>query len=354
MIAAAPPAKPGREAACPVHRRSWRAVLAWPPRAGHGVSLEPTGPVPGAARLGWVAGPLLAVAVTVFAAAQYAIGHPLAPEAWLAITPLLASLTLGPLRTALLAGWTVLLGLGLALRAGPAGPAGRLASSLAVLALLAGFGVANSVLRSAAQRRLGQARAVARVAQSALLREVPRSVAAARLASRYLSASAEAQVGGDLVEVIADGANPRWLVGDTRGKGLPAVRLASVAATSFRDACARPGLSLIEVARAVEESVMRAADEEDFVTAVFAELDPAGWIELVICGHPPPLRLSTDGELAPLAPAAFTAPLACTRTCICPRSRCAPATGCCSSPTGCWRPATGRAGSSGWTSRSRR
>jgi len=147
VLAAAAPAKPGREAACRVHRRSWRAVLAWPPRAGHGISLEPTGPVPGAARLGRVAGPLLAAAVTAFAAAQYAIGHPLAPEAWLAIAPLLASLTLGPLRTALLAGWTVLLGLGLAL-AGP-GPAGRLASSLAVLALLAGFGVANSMLRSA-------------------------------------------------------------------------------------------------------------------------------------------------------------------------------------------------------------
>jgi hypothetical protein len=146
--------------------------------------------VPGAARLGWVAGPLLAVAVTAFAAAKYAIGRPLAPEAWLAIAPLLASLALGPLRTTLRAGWTVLLGLSLTL-AGP-GPTGRLASSLVVLALLARLGVANSVLRSAAQRRLGQARAVARVVQSALLREIPRSVAEARLASRYLSASAEA------------------------------------------------------------------------------------------------------------------------------------------------------------------
>jgi hypothetical protein len=254
-----------------------------------------------------VVGPLFAAAVTAFAAAQYAIGRPFAPEAWLAIAPLLASLALRPLRTALLAGWTVLLGLGLALEA--SGPPGRLASSLAVLALLAGFAVANSALRTAAQRRLGQARTVARVAQSALLREIPRSVAAARLASRYLSASLEAQVGGDLVEVIADGANPRWLVGDTRGKGLPAVRLASVAATSFRDACAQPGLSLTEVVRAVDLSVTRAAGAEDFVTAVFAELDPAGWIELVICGHPPPLRLSTDGKLMPLAPAAFSAPL---------------------------------------------
>jgi phosphoserine phosphatase RsbU/P len=40
-----------------------------------------------------------------------------------------------------------------------------------------------------------------------------------------------------------------------------------------------------------------------------AELDPGGWIQLVNCGHPPPLRLSTDGELSQLAPATFTAPL---------------------------------------------
>jgi Stage II sporulation protein E (SpoIIE) len=70
--------------------------------------------------------------------------------------------------------------------------------------------------------------------------------------------------------------SPRWLVGDTKGNGLPAVRLASVAAAGFRDACARPGLSLTEVARAVDLSVTRAAGEEDFVTAVFAELDPRG------------------------------------------------------------------------------
>jgi len=101
-----------------------------------------------------VAGPLLSLAVTAFAAAQYAIGRPVAPEAWLAIAPLLASL---------------------------------------------------------AQRRLGQARAVARVAQSALLREVPRSVAAARLASRYLSASAEAGRGTTVsceLPVLAGAAQP--------------------------------------------------------------------------------------------------------------------------------------------------
>src|SRR6202035_355111 len=176
--------------------------------------------------------------------------------------PLLASLGLRPVRSALLAGWTVLLGLGLALET--RGQAGRLASSLAVLVLLSGFAVANSVLRLAAQRRLSQARTVARVAQSALLREVPRSVAAAQLASRYLSASAEARVGGDIVEVISDGTNPRWLVGDTRGKGLDAVRLARGAAPSFGAACADRALPLTEVARAVDLSVTRAGGDEDF------------------------------------------------------------------------------------------
>ena len=128
VAAAHAPEEPGRGADRPVPRRSWRAALAWPLRAGDGIWLQPTGPVPGAARGSRVVGPLLAAAVAAFAAAQYAIGRPIAPEAWLAIAPLLGSLALRPLRTALLAGWTVVLGLGLTLLA--SGPPGRLASSL--------------------------------------------------------------------------------------------------------------------------------------------------------------------------------------------------------------------------------
>ena len=297
--------KPVRGEGWRVRHWFWRVIWGRPLPGSGGISLEPAGPVQGGVPGGRAAGLLLALAVTAVAAVQYATGRPFT-LAWLAIAPLLASLVLPPRLTGLLAGWTVLLGLGLALSG--AGPGGHLVSRLAVLVLLAAFAVVNSVLRSAAQRRLGQARAVARVAQSALLREVPPTVAAARLASRYLSASAEARVGGDLLEVVA-GARPRWLVGDTKGKGLPAVRLASVAATSFRDACARPGLSLPEVARAVDLSVTRAAGEEDFVTAVFAELDPRGWVQLVLCGHPPPFRLTVGGELEPLAPAVFATPL---------------------------------------------
>jgi hypothetical protein len=68
----------------------------------------------GKVRGGPVAGPLLAAAGLALGAAQYATGRPVA-VAWLGIVPLLGSLALRPLRSVLLAAWTVLLGLGLAL-----------------------------------------------------------------------------------------------------------------------------------------------------------------------------------------------------------------------------------------------
>ena len=278
-----------------------------------GVALDASGPAQPAARQARrLIGLVLLAAITAVAGAQYVSGHGLLPVAWLAVGPLLASVILSPRVTAALAGWALLLGVGLVLLE-PALPGlprpGVMVSHLSVLVLLTAFAVANAVLRTVAQRRLGQVRAVARVAQSALLREVPATVTAGRLASRYLSAAAEARVGGDLLEVVPDEAHPRWLIGDTRGKGLSAVRLAAVTMTSFRDACAQPGLSLAEIARVVDRSVSRAAGDEDFVTAVFAELDPRGWLQLVICGHPPPLLLAAGGGLRALSPPAYATPL---------------------------------------------
>jgi phosphoserine phosphatase RsbU/P len=276
--------------------------------ASGGIALEPSGPAESRAHLarGWL-GLVLLLAITAVAAAQYATSPAIIPVAWLAVGPLLASLTLSPQVTAVLAGWVLVLAGGLV--AAEPGRPGMLISHLSVCLLLAALAVINSVLRTVAQHRLSQVRAVARVAQSALLREVPESVTAARLASRYISAAAEARVGGDLLEIIPDAARLRWLIGDTRGKGLPAVRLASIAMTSFRDACAQPGLDLPEIVRVVDRSVTAAAGDEDFVTAVFAELDPAGWLQMVTCGHPPPLLLGADGGLRALSPRACATPL---------------------------------------------
>ena len=283
----------------------WRRLYQ---RPGRGIPLNVSGPSqPSGVLAKRVLAVLIGLAITLVAVAQYRTGRGPVAVAWLAVGPLLASLLLRPRITAVLAAWATLLGVGLIVNQ-PARP-GTLVSHLGVLVLLAGFAVVNAALRTAAQRRLGRVRAVARVAQSALLREVPATVTAGRMASRYVSAAAEARVGGDILEVVSEGGHPRWLIGDTRGKGLPAVRLASIATTSFRDACAHPGLSLPEIARVVDRSVTLAAGEEDFVTALFAEFDPQGWLELVTCGHPPPLRLTADGGLQVLSPSAYATPL---------------------------------------------
>jgi phosphoserine phosphatase RsbU/P len=277
-------------------------------RRSRGIRLNMSGPSqPSGLLAKRVLAVLLGLAITVLAVAQYRTGRGPVAVAWLAVGPLLASVLLRPWITAVLAGWATLLGVGLIVN--QPGPPGALVSHLGVFVLLAAFAVANSVLRTAAQRRLSRVRAVARVAQSALLREVPATVTAGRMASRYVSAAAEARVGGDILEVVSEGGRTRWLIGDTRGKGLPAVRLAAVATTSFRDACARPGLSLAEIARVVDRSVTLAAGQEDFVTALFAEFDPRGWLELVTCGHPPPLRLNAGGGLQALTPSAYATPL---------------------------------------------
>ena len=177
----------------------WRRVYQ---RRSRGIRLNMSGPSqPSGVLAKRVLAVLLGLAITALALAQYRSGRGPVAVAWLAVGPLVASLLLRPLVTAVLAGWATALGVGLIVDQ-PARP-GTLVSHLGVFVLLAAFAVANSVLRTAAQRRLSRVRAVARVAQSALLREVPATVTAGRLASRYLSAAAEAQVGGDLVEVVA-------------------------------------------------------------------------------------------------------------------------------------------------------
>jgi hypothetical protein len=105
---------------------------------------------------------LLFLAITAVAVAEYSTGRGLIPIAWLAVGPLLGSLVLSPRITAVLAGWSMLLGLGL--MEGAPRQLGGFASHLGVMILLAAFAVANAVLRTAAQRRLSQVRAVARVA----------------------------------------------------------------------------------------------------------------------------------------------------------------------------------------------
>src|SRR6185369_10244821 len=66
------------------------------------------------------------------------------------------------------------------------------------------------------ENELVRVRAVADVAQRALLPEVPTTIDGACFAARYLSAAEEATVGGDLYEVVATRHTIRVIIGDVR------------------------------------------------------------------------------------------------------------------------------------------
>jgi len=173
-----------------------------------------------------------------------------------------------------------------------------------VIGLVTIFGVTvacvvASASRQRKERELADVRAVAEMAQQVLLRPVPGHVPPLDVAVRYISASAAARIGGDLYEVVTTPSFVRFILGDVQGKGLPAVRTASVVLGAFREA-AYEAADLTEVAARIEVSLRHQAMTEEFVTAVIAQIAADGdVIEILDCGHPPPL-LVRDGVVIPV------------------------------------------------------
>jgi serine phosphatase RsbU (regulator of sigma subunit)/anti-sigma regulatory factor (Ser/Thr protein kinase) len=163
--------------------------------------------------------------------------------------------------------------------------------------------------------RLRDVTRVADAAQKAILAPPPARIGPVALAARYVSAAAEALVGGDLYETVAREGAVRLLIGDVRGKGLTAVRTATVVLGEFRAAAADVD-DLAEVARQVDRRLRAYLGDEDFVTALMAEIrDDGGWT-IACCGHPPALLASrgtiTRLEGAPSLPLGLGAdPVAC-------------------------------------------
>ncbi|HWA65541.1 MAG TPA: SpoIIE family protein phosphatase [Mycobacteriales bacterium] len=147
--------------------------------------------------------------------------------------------------------------------------------------------------------RLADVRRVAEATQRAILAPVPPRLGAVSLAGRYVSASAEALIGGDLFEVVPRAGSVRLLVGDVRGKGLTAIRIATIVLGEFRAAAADlPDLA--EVARQMDRRLRPYLSEEDFATAVLAEVRDDGAYSVVSCGHPAPQLFvgGSGGELS--------------------------------------------------------
>jgi serine phosphatase RsbU (regulator of sigma subunit) len=141
------------------------------------------------------------------------------------------------------------------------------------------------------QHQTGQLAAITRVAeaaQHAILAPVPRRLGPVRLAAAYVSAARAALIGGDLYEVVERPGSVRLIIGDVRGKGLEAVRMATVVLGHFRSAAVECD-TLEAVARRMDRRLRPYLDLEDFVTAVLAEIRDDGVCHVVSCGHPPAL-----------------------------------------------------------------
>ena len=141
-----------------------------------------------------------------------------------------------------------------------------------------------------------------------LLRPLPGRVGQVRMAGRYLSASSRARIGGDLYAAVPTASGVRLIVGDAEGKGLSAVEQAATAMGAFRDA-AHDERTLSAIAARIEATLDRELSEEQFITAILAEVKQDGSkIDVINCGHPQPLQLGPKGPRL-LGPADGTLPL---------------------------------------------
>ncbi len=166
------------------------------------------------------------------------------------------------------------------------------------------LGHAESFTRQS--QRLSDVMKVAAAAQQAILAPPPPVVGPFALSARYVSAVDEAQIGGDLYEVVALPDRVRVLIGDVRGKGLGAVRTATIALGGFRSVAVLD-IPIEEVARQLDKHVqVYLHDDEDFVTAALMDIQHDGRFSLVLCGHPAPVLTHDEGwrvlDAAPTVP----------------------------------------------------
>ena len=224
-----------------------------------------------------------------------------------------ALMVAAPFLAAALASWRVVLGVGgLGTVIGAAFALAERTMSLVTAVNVAGIALATAIAAAVAAVRQRQAEQIAEllrlaaVAQQAVLRPLGPQVGTLSVAGRYISSTATAEIGGDLYEAIDTPYGVRMIIGDVRGKGLDAVRLASIVLGSYRHV-AYERADLRAVVTDLDRAVARNVGDEDFVTAALVE-ERGGTLTIVNCGHPPPLLLRR-GAVIPLEPPTPAPPL---------------------------------------------
>ncbi|MFF7144299.1 PP2C family protein-serine/threonine phosphatase [Streptomyces nodosus] len=182
--------------------------------------------------------------------------------------------------------------------------------TLAVIAGATAAAAYASHVRQEREQTLADIRSVAETTQKVLLRPMPHSLGRLDVEVLYLAAAVQARVGGDFYEALKTTHGVRLIIGDVRGKGLPAVGTASAIVGCFREA-AYDEPDLARLARRLDLSMSRYAAllpgdrTEYFATALLAEIpDDGSAAQIVNCGHPPPLlfRAGAVREVTPTAP----------------------------------------------------
>ncbi|ABP52573.1 PP2C family protein-serine/threonine phosphatase [Salinispora tropica] len=225
----------------------------------------------------------------------------------------IALLVAAPFVAAALASWRVVLGVGvtavvLGVGFALADGVGSLPSAVAVagIALGAALAATTASIRQRQTERIAELSRLATVAQQAVLRPLGPQVGSLAVAARYISSTATAEIGGDLYEALDTPYGVRMIIGDVRGKGLEAVRLASIVLGSYRHV-AYERADLRAVVADLDRAVARSVGDEDFVTAALVE-ERGGTLTIVNCGHPAPLLLRR-GAVVALEPPAPAPPL---------------------------------------------
>ncbi|MEV6578630.1 PP2C family protein-serine/threonine phosphatase [Streptomyces sp. NPDC051582] len=239
------------------------------------------------------------ILMVVIASLAYATPPEMAFSRLLPAAPALAAAMWPVLPTVLLGTVCLLLMIGLSLVFPDLGTWWTAAGIIAVT-VAAAYG---SHARLQRERTLFQVRLVADAAQQVVLSPLPRRFGNIEIESLYLAAAAEARIGGDFYEVVETPYGIRMLIGDVRGKGLPAVGEAAAIVNAFREA-AHGGSDLVDIARRLDASSTRYNSSfpsdgpmERFATALLVEIPhEGGRIDVLNCGHPPPLLLNR-GEL---------------------------------------------------------
>ncbi|MFD3555634.1 PP2C family protein-serine/threonine phosphatase [Streptomyces goshikiensis] len=235
------------------------------------------------------------ILTVVIASLAYATPPEMAFSRLLPAAPALAAAMWPVLPTVLLGTVCLLLMIGLSLVFPDLGTWWTVAGIIAVT-VAAAYG---SHVRLQRERTLFQVRLVADAAQQVVLSPMPRRFRNVEIESLYLAAAAEARIGGDFYEVVDTPFGVRLLIGDVRGKGLPAVGAAAAIVNAFREA-AYGEVDMVNVARRLDASSMRynaafppEGPMERFATALLAEIPHGGRrINILNCGHPPPLLLN--------------------------------------------------------------